>query len=99
MLKRIIVTVLMLGLMQTGALLANEIAVTIDGAQINFQGQQPTIADGRALVPVRGVFDHLGFDVAWHQDTQEVHLLRAEDVIIITIGDDVFSLDGYEMPL
>jgi hypothetical protein len=41
---------------------ADEIRVTIDGREVNFEGQNPVIVDGRTLIPVRGVFEELGFE-------------------------------------
>jgi len=48
------------------------ITVTIDGQQVQFQNTQPQIVDGRTLVPARGVFEHLGFDVQWNGDLQRL---------------------------
>ena len=56
--------------------------------------QAPTIVDGRTLVPVRGVFEMLGFDVDWDAAAQQVTLSRATDVVIITIGSAVFIANG-----
>ena len=41
------------------------IRVTVDGRQVHFPDQQPVNIDGRILVPVRGVFEELGFRVSW----------------------------------
>ena len=41
------------------------ISVVIDGVRVAFDDQQPVIVDGRTLVPVRGVFETLGFEVEW----------------------------------
>ncbi|MDR3013700.1 MAG: copper amine oxidase N-terminal domain-containing protein [Chitinispirillales bacterium] len=43
------------------------VEVTIDGASVNFDGQHPVIVDGHVFIPVRGVFEPLGFDVDWHE--------------------------------
>jgi len=72
------------------ALQANEINVTIDGVAVDFDGQPPTIVDGRTLVPVRGVFEALGFDVGWEQDRQRVTLVSENHVISIYIGEVTF---------
>ncbi|MCL2574118.1 MAG: stalk domain-containing protein [Defluviitaleaceae bacterium] len=81
------------------ALNANEITVTIDGIAVDFDGQSPVIIDGRTLVPLRGVFELLGFTVDWHQDTQAAHLLRAEDIIIVTIDSYVFTVNSNKVAL
>ncbi|MCL2376171.1 MAG: leucine-rich repeat domain-containing protein [Defluviitaleaceae bacterium] len=81
------------------ALHANEISVTIDGAAVDFEGQPPIIVDGRTLVPVRGVFEALGFDVGWEQETQTATLTSDDYVVVISIGSDVFTTNGEEIPL
>jgi len=67
------------------------INVTIDGERVNFTGQQPAIIDGRTLVPVRGAFEHLGFDVEWNGALQQVTLTRLGQTVILTIGQAGFT--------
>ena len=43
----------------------NAINVSINNQQVNFSGQTPVIVDGRTLVPVRDVFEAMGFVVEW----------------------------------
>ena len=73
---------------------ANEINVAIDGQQVNFVDQGPVIVDGRTLVPVRGVFEALGFDVDWNQDTQTATLRSANHEVVITVGSVAFTTNG-----
>ncbi|MCL2416296.1 MAG: copper amine oxidase N-terminal domain-containing protein, partial [Defluviitaleaceae bacterium] len=70
------------------------IRVTIDGEAVLFQGQQPVISDGRTLVPIRGVFETLGFDVGWNQNARQATLTRGSDTIIITIDSATFTHNG-----
>lgn len=67
------------------------INVSINGQQLSFAGQNPAIVDGRTLVPVRGVFEALGFDVNWNASLQQATLTRGGDVVIITVGSDAFT--------
>ena len=72
----------------------NAITVAINGTAVNFTDQQPTIIDGRTLVPVRGVFEDLGFNVSWNEQARQVTLSRANDTIVITIGSAAFTANG-----
>jgi len=78
---------------------ASVVNVTIDGVQVDFEGQAPTIIHGRTLVPVRGVFEALGFDVDWNQDTQRVTLTNEDYTVVITVGNPVFTTNGEEFLL
>ena len=46
------------------------INVTVNGQAVTFTDQAPVIVDGRTLVPVRGVFEALGFTAEWNGDTR-----------------------------
>ena len=91
---------------------AGEVNVTIDGLPVDFEGQPPAIIDGRTLVPVRGVFEALGFEVGWDQYTQTAilwqtgyihHEGEAVEVvtteITITVGRDAFTINDRDIPL
>jgi len=73
---------------------ANDISVTIDGVQVNFADQLPVIMNGRTLVPVRGVFETLGFEVDWYQPTQTATLTSPYYEVIISIGNANFTTNG-----
>jgi len=94
-----LVLVLMLGIFVPTQFFASEISVTIDGVPVVFEGQGPTIVDGRTLVPVRGVFEQLGFDVDWEQVTLTATLTDSNYEVIITIGSGTFTTNGQTHPL
>ena len=98
MLKKIVVStialIMTIGLIIPTAIHANEVGVTINGTPVNFVGQGPVIVDGRTLVPVRAVFEALGFNVAWNQTTQTATMTRGGDTIVITIGSATFTTNG-----
>jgi len=73
---------------------ASQVHVTIDDRQVNFTDQGPTIVDDRTLVPVRGVFEELGFDVDWEQDTQTARLISSSHEVVLTIGSTNFITNG-----
>jgi len=73
---------------------ANEINVTVDGENIVFTDQAPAIIDGRTLVPIRAVFEHIGFSTGWEESTETVTLTRGEDIVSISIGSNTFIANG-----
>ncbi|MCL2377051.1 MAG: stalk domain-containing protein [Defluviitaleaceae bacterium] len=91
--------VMILGIFAPMGLQANEIRVTIDGVTVDFEGQPPVIVGGRTLVPVRGVFEALGFDVGWNQPTQTATLVRNDFTVVISIGSANFTTNGASYPL
>ena len=98
LLSAILVLMLAAGVFAPAALHANEISVTIDGVAVNFEGQGPVIIEGRTLVPVRGVFETLGFEVTWDGDISSVFLVRDDFSIQIIIGDTVFIRHARNTP-
>ena len=94
-----LVIVLMFVILVSVQFFAYEIAVTIDGEPVYFAGQGPTIIDDRTMVPVRGVFEELGFYVEWNGETQTVTLADNNFEIIITIDSNTFTTNGIEHEL
>ena len=74
---------------------ANEaINVIVNGQPVEFEGQSPALIDRRTLVPVRGVFEVLGFDVNWNTALQQITLTRGSDVVVIIVGNYAFTTNG-----
>ena len=78
---------------------ANEIIVEIDGQRVIFEDQGPVLIDGRVLVPVRGVFEHLGYTPYWDEAAQAATLTDGVNTIVITIGQATFLTNGVEHTL
>jgi len=72
----------------------DDVTVTIDGVAVEFEGQEPMIVGGRTLVPVRGVFEILGFYPAWSRTAQTATLTRDDYVVVLTIGSYEFTTNG-----
>jgi hypothetical protein len=70
------------------------ISVSIDGMRVNFPDTPPQMVDGRVLVPIREVFERLGFNVEWQQETQTAVLSSGQHVMRITIGQNTFTTNG-----
>ena len=74
---------------------AQDISVEINGQRVIFDGQGPVIVDGRTLVPVRGVFEQLGFDVSWERYLPNTATLRSDTHLVhIQIGSAAFTTNG-----
>jgi len=79
----IIVVFILLGL-SVPAIASSE-SVDIQGA---------VIKDGRTLVPVRGIFELLGYDVNWEQSTRTATLSNSSNNIMVTVDSPVFIMNG-----
>ena len=101
--KLAIILILIVGLLlstQTAIYAADpQITVKVHGESIVFAGQQPVIVDNRTLVPVRGVFEALGFYVEWDAEGRRVILTRDDDTMILTIGSNVLEFNGERSPV
>jgi len=73
---------------------SDPITVTVDGQEVNFQYQDPIMVNSRIFVPVREVFELMGFNVAW--DPQERIAILAGDSmhIIIPADSESFYVNG-----
>lgn len=63
---------------------ADNITVRINGDNVIFDDQTPEIVDGRTLVPLRGVFDSMGFDVNWDESTRSAKISNSLNDITMT---------------
>ncbi|MCL1878602.1 MAG: stalk domain-containing protein [Defluviitaleaceae bacterium] len=73
---------------------AADIAVMVDGSRVVFHDQEPVIIDGRTLVPVRGVFEALGFDVSWNENLRAVVMENEDYDVRIPIDSANFTTNG-----
>jgi len=79
---------------------SENIRVYVDGRHVNFLDQQPVIIDGRVLVPLRGVFEEIGFTTYWYSGPREVRLRSASRGInvLLRINYARFGVGGYPEP-
>ena len=72
--------------------------VFYNGEKIKFD-QIPVIENGRTLVPLRAIFEKLGADVEWDEDTQTVIATKNDTKISLTIDNTVASKNGENVTL
>ena len=80
---------------------AKEATVTLNGEELSFD-VDPVIIDGRVMVPMRTIFEALGFNVDWEAETSTVKALREDRAIVITIDENYLfvitdNLNPYEL--
>ena len=69
----------------------DNIKVILDGKTLEFD-VQPQIIDERTLVPMRVIFEALGADVEWEEETQTINARRSDtDLFYISmrVGDKI----------
>ena len=75
---------------------AGGVRVTLDGMYMTFDAP-PQIANNRVMVPMRAIFEALGAEVFWDEDTQTViaHIINDEIIVMLTIGSYTMLVDGF----
>ncbi len=72
--------------------IGQQVAV-VDGAA-SLLDVAPFIKDGRTFVPVRFIAEALGAEVKYDAATQVVTATRGDDVVVMTIGSNVMTVNG-----
>jgi hypothetical protein len=71
-----------------------EFHVKINDDYVNFSAQRPIFAGNRSLVPMREVFELLGFTVGWDGDTELISLINADYNVHFSIGSNFFATNS-----
>lgn len=74
----------------------DNISVTVNGKPVIFPDQQPVIQNDRTLVPLRGVFEALGAEVEWNDETKTVKSVKGDINISLSIGSDKLYVNDKE---
>ncbi len=80
-------------LMFGGNAFASTISVKLNGADVEFSNQQPVIVDGRTLIPLRGVFEKLGYEITWDGATKSAEFVNESKKVKITVNSNTFVVD------
>ena len=79
----------------TVAYAGDEIKVAIDGAYVEFD-VQPQLINDRTMVPLRAIFEELGAEVDWDDETQTVIAMKDDVTVLATIGSTKMYIDNKE---
>ena len=69
------------------------IKVTVNGEELFFD-QPPIIEKGNALVPLRAIFEALGAEVLWDDNSKIVTAVKNNKTVSIEINSDELTIDG-----
>lgn len=76
----------------------NKIRVFLKGSELMFDSQ-PVIQDDVTLVPLRTIFEALGMEVNWDEETQTVTATKDDVTIVLTIGNTLAYQNGQQITL
>ena len=80
--------------MTTAVSAAEGVNVTVNGTAVDTQG---VIVDGRTMVPVRGVFEQIGYTVEWDANTKTATLTKGSNTVEMTQGNTYFTYNGTQI--
>jgi len=79
------------------AITSADILIYVNGEVVYFAGQEPINVDGRTLVPVREVFEKMGFVVNWSEEAAIATITREGDLVIIPANQGSFIVNGRDI--
>jgi hypothetical protein len=82
--------------MSTAVLADDDVNVIVNGETIDFTGDQaPLIKNDRTLVPFRAVFEKMGAEVNWYEDSQTCEATYGGITVTLQIGSNIMNIgDG-----
>jgi len=72
---------------------AENIGVEVNGQTVECT-QPPIIYNDRVLIPLRDVFNAVGAEVGWNENTYTAVGVKGRDIVKVTIDDDVIYKNG-----
>jgi hypothetical protein len=76
--------------------------IKVDDSEVTFEeGTEPYIDNGTTFVPLRGVFEKMGYNVVWDGDNQQAILTgnNGSEVIVVPNGSSVVKANGTEVDM
>lgn len=90
--KKFILTGIAMLMFAVPTMANDSITVYSNGNEVADKG---VIIDGRTMVPVRGVFEYMGYDVSWNPNTKTATLTNTKknSKITLTNGESTFKVN------
>ena len=97
--KKIISTILAaLALQSAVAFAEDDIKVYIDGKELETD-TPPIVMNNRVLVPFRAIFQELGADVYWDEETKTVNAFTNDTIMLLQIDNNKLFKNSEEFEL
>ena len=79
-----------------GAFSAGEdVKVYLDGTELTFD-TPPQIVDGRTMVPMRVIFEAIGAQINWDENSKSVTAITDTNIIALIVGNKTAYVNGNE---
>jgi len=78
---------------------AQEVKIKIDGQSVENLDVPPIIINDRTMVPARAVFEKMGAEVAWNDETREVYITKDSTLVVLKIDSSTGSTNGTEFKM
>ena len=65
-------------------------SVVLNGAKLEFD-QQPVMCGDRVLVPIRKIFEAMGYTVNWYEDKQTAYAVREDSAVALKPGNKTIA--------
>ena len=72
---------------------SGEIDVYLDGEKIEFD-VSPQIINGRTMVPIRAIFEKMGANVNWNNETRTATCVKENTVVEMTVDSEYVVVNG-----
>lgn len=90
--KKLILTGIAMLMFAVPTMANDSVTVYSNGNEVADKG---VIIEGRTMVPVRGVFEYMGYDVSWDSNTKTATLTNTKknSTITLTNGESTFNVN------
>ena len=77
----------------------DEISIVLNGEKVEYPDKKPFIENGRTLIPVRGLFEKMGMNLDWNDQTQTVVINNDKYQISLKIDSEIMTVNGKEIKM
>ena len=92
--KKIALLIFTIAASLTQSVFAADINVYLNDNEVEFPNAQPQILEGRTLVPLRSVFDAMGYGIEWDGEEKKAYLTKDDIVIETSEKAIILKIDG-----